>query len=176
MKKTAACLAITSSILLSTATLLQGAEQKITFNTERIEFKSGTNPIMCQDICSKKSGPDAKSLLSQGWKIVSSSPKQVIGEDYWFVPCNTCKPHGCTCIGTEYLLQRDEPAPGFETSNQRLEAPDRIQRGGNYTPNVETSINELDLLKKKNQLLINEISILKQENETLKKLLRSKLK
>ena len=104
MKETALCLALISSILLFTATLLQAAEQKIIFNTEKIEYKSGTSSKRCQDICSRRSGPDAKSLLSEGWKIVTSSPKEVIGEHYWYTPCNGCEPHGCTCIGTEYTL------------------------------------------------------------------------
>ena len=174
MKKTAVCFARISSILLFTATLLHAAEQKIIFNAEKIEYKSGTSSMRCQDICSRRSGPDAKSLLSEGWEIVNSSPKEVIAENYWYTPCNTCQPHGCTCIGTEYILQRDAPAPRAETSNNETEAPDKFNRSGRYAPNVETSINELELLKKKNELLIKEISSLKQENEKLKSQLRSK--
>jgi hypothetical protein len=90
-------------------------------------------------------------LVSEGWKIVSSSPKEVIGEDYRYVPCNTCEPHGCTCIGTEYILQGERPAPKVETTN-----------------------NDLDLLKKENQVLKQEIKLLKHENENFRNQIKSK--
>jgi len=153
MKKSAACLALISSILFFTATLVQAAEQKIVFNTKKIEYKSGTSSKRCQDMCNKRSGQDATYLLADGWKVVNTSPKEVIAEKYWYVPCNACEPHGCTCIGTEYLLERDNPAP-----------------------KMEISINELDLLKKENGSLKQEISILKQEIEKLKKQMKSNQK
>jgi hypothetical protein len=174
MKETALCLALISSILLFTATLLQAAEQKIIFNTEKIEYKSGTSSKRCQDICSRRSGPDAKSLLSEGWNIVNSSPKEVIGEKYWYTPCNGCEPHGCNCIGTEYILQLDDPAQKVETSKNELDAIDKNKRTGVNAPKVETSKNELDLLKKENELLKQEITLLKQENENLKNQIKSK--
>ena len=198
MKKTALCLALFSSILLFTATL-QAAEQRIIFNTEKIEYKSGTNSKKCQDICSRKSGPDAKSLLSEGWKIVTSSPKEVVGEHYWYTPCRGCEPHGCTCIGTEYTLQRDTPArkvetpnrevdaqdknkrtevqvPKVETPNSEVDAQDKNKQTELHAPKVETSSNELDLLKKENELLKQENTLLKQENENLKNQIKSKQK
>jgi hypothetical protein len=168
MKKTAVSLAYISSILLSIATLLHAAEQKIVFKTEKIEYKSGTSSKKCQEICSRKSGPDTKSLLSEGWKIATSSPKEVIGEYYWYTPCNGCEPHGCTCIGTEYILQKDDPAPKVETPNSEVDALDKNKRTRLHTPKVETSSNELELLKKENELLKQEITSLKQENENLK--------
>ncbi len=174
MKKTAVCLARISSILLLTANLLHAAEQKIIFNTEKIEYKSGTSSKKCQDICSRRSGPDAKSLLSEGWKIVTSSPKEVIGEYYWYTPCNGCEPHGCTCIGTEFILQKDDLAPKVETSNNKLDALDKNKRAGLQAAKIETSKNELDLLKKENELLKQEITLLKQENENLKDQIKSK--
>jgi hypothetical protein len=176
MKKTAVCLARISSILLFTATFLHAAEQKTIFNTEKIDYKSGTNSKKCQDICSRRSGPDAKSLLSEGWKIVTSSPKEVIGEYYWYTPCNGCQPHGCTCIGTEYILQKDGPAPKIETSNRELDALDKYKRTGLHAPKVETSSNELDLLKNEIELLKQENTLLKQENENLKNQIKSKQK
>ena len=176
MKEAALCFALISSILLCTATFLQAAEQKIIFNTEKIKHESGTSSKRCQDICSRRSGPDAKSLLSGGWKIVSSSPKEVIGEGYWYAPCNGCEPHGCTCIGTEYILQKDEPAPKVEASNSGLEALDKNKRTGLQAPKVETSNNELDHLKKENELLKQEITYLKQENENLRNQIKSKQK
>jgi hypothetical protein len=152
MKKTAVCLSLIWLVLLCTATLGPAAEQKIVFTSESIEYKSGTGPKKCQDMCSKRSGPDAKSFLSAGWKIVTSSPKKEIAEQYWYVPCNSCEPHGCTCIGTEYLLQKEDTVvPKIETSNSEQ----------------ETLENDYDLLKQ-------EIKILKQEIEDLKKQIQSK--
>lgn len=151
MKKTAACLAFISSVLLFTATFVSAAEQKIVFTTESIEYKSGTGPKRCQDICSKKSGPDVTALLSEGWKIVDTSHKKIIGEQYRYVPCPTCSPHGCTCIGTEYILEKDVTAVKIETSN-----------------------NEVDQLKNEKDLLREEIILLKQEIENLKNQLKSK--
>jgi len=174
MKKTALSFALISSILLLTATFLQAAEQKIIFNTEKIEYKSGTSSKKCQDTCSRRSDPDAKSLRSEGWKIATSSPKEVIGEHYWYTPCNGCQPHGCTCIGTEYVLQKDGPIPKVETPNSEADALDKNKRTGLHAPKAETLNKELDLLKKENELLKQEISLLKQENKNLKNQIKSK--
>ncbi|NVN92889.1 MAG: hypothetical protein HXX11_20155 [Desulfuromonadales bacterium] len=151
MKKTAVCLSLISLLLLFTATLLQAVEHNIVFNTERIEHKSGTSSERCQELCRKRSGPDVKELRTDGWIMVSSSSKEAIGERYSYTPCNTCEPHGCTCIGTEYILQRESPAP-----------------------KVEISINELDLLKSENASLKQEITLLKLEIEKLKNHIKSK--
>lgn len=176
MKKTAVCLALISLLVLSIATLLQAAEQKIVFNSESIEYKSGTGSTRCQDKCNRRSGPDIKSLLSAGWKIVRSSSKKVVGEDYWYVPCNACEPHGCTCLGTEYLLQKDEPLPKVETSINKHDDRDINQRTGVYDSKSESSINELDRLKNENVILKHENTLLKQEIEKFKNLIKSKKK
>jgi hypothetical protein len=174
MRKTAVCIAQIATILLFSATLLHAAEQKIIFNTERIEYESGTGAKQCQAKCSRRSGPDAASLLSAGWKIVSSSPKEEVAENYWYTPCNTCSPHGCTCFGTEYILQRDAPAPRVESTIYEPDSRDNYNRSGFTPQETEASNSELELLKKKNELLIKEISSLKQENEKLKNQLRSR--
>ncbi|MHC1699053.1 MAG: hypothetical protein AB9919_13540 [Geobacteraceae bacterium] len=150
MKQIAACFTFILSLLLFTTTFGRAAEKKIIFNTESIEYKSGTGPKRCQDLCNKRSGPDANSLVLEGWKIVNSSPQKVVGEQYRYVPCPTCSPHGCTCIGTEYLLQKDDAAP-----------------------KVETSSNELDVLKNEKDVLKQEIILLKREIELLKKQIKS---
>lgn len=149
MKKTAVCLVFISSALLFVETVAQAAEQKIVFTTKSIEYKSGTGPKRCQDICREKSGPELSMLLGEGWKIVSSSPKKMTGEQYRYAPCPTCEPHGCICIGTEYLLQKDV-----------------------IVPKGETSIGNLDQLKTEKDLLKEEILMLKQEIEILKKQLQ----
>jgi hypothetical protein len=194
MKKTAVLLAGISSLLLFTASALPAAERKIIFNSERIKYESGTGARQCQAKCGRRSGPDARALLSAGWKIVSSSPKEVIAENYRYVPCNSCEPHGCTCFGTEYVLQRDPPAPGAEFPNNEQSAPDEVKQTmlhgkkadtANEGPGApdkskqgalrsETPCKELDLLKKENELLKQENTFLKRENEILRKQIESK--
>jgi hypothetical protein len=174
MMKIALCLAGITSILLFSANLLHAAEQKIIFNAESIKYESGTGSKQCQVKCSRRSGPDVKSLLSKGWEIVSSAPKEVIAENYWYVPCNTCEPHGCTCIGTEYILQSDAPAPKVENTINEPDAPDKNKQSGLLAPKVETSTGELDLLKKEIELLKQENTLLKQENQNLKNQIKSK--
>jgi hypothetical protein len=168
MKRTAVCLALISLNLLFSSTVLQAAEQKIIFNTENIDYKSGTSSKMCQEMCRKKSGPDAKSLVSEGWRIVSSFPKKVIAEDYWYVPCNACKPHGCTCIGTEFTLQKDGPVTKAGIPKNELDAQNNNKQTGLHSPQVETVKNELELIREERDLLQQEITILKHEIETLK--------
>ncbi len=173
MKKTALSLACIASILLFTTAPVHAAEKKVLFNTESIKHESGTGAEWCQQKCSRKSGTDVKSLLSEGRKIVGSTAKEVIGEQYWYVPCNTCSPHGCICIGTEYILEKDGPAQQIEAKSTAVEAP--VKNALTVLPpqKVETSINELDLLKKENDLLKQENAVLKQENEALRNQLRS---
>lgn len=151
MKKTGVCLALALLLLQFMAPFSHAVEQKTLFATERIEHKSGTSSKKCQDMCSKRSGPDLTSLLADGWVMVSSSHKEVIAEKYWYIPCSTCEPHGCTCIGTEYILRNDQPVT-----------------------KVEISKNELERLKQENGLLKRELSLLKQEIESLKTQIKSK--
>ena len=103
--KTGVC-AVCLVVGLLIAGTVQASEQKIIFNAQSISFKSGT--ANCQELCNKRSDPPVATLLSSGWKIVSASPKEVIGLDYWYVPCSTCEPHGCTCKGVEYVLEQQE--------------------------------------------------------------------
>jgi hypothetical protein len=149
MKKTALCLARISAILLLTAPLLHAAEQQTIFNTESIQHESGTGAEMCQEKCRRKSGPDVKSLLSMGWKIVSSSPKEVVGEVYRYIPCNTCEPHGCICIGTEYVVQRDDQAPRAETPDKGAEPRENEKRTVIQAPKAETPVNAPEALDNK---------------------------
>lgn len=174
MKNTALCLAGISSILLFSTTLVNAAEKKLVFNTESIKYESGTGSERCSDKCSRRSGPDVKSLLSGGWKIVGSSAKEVIAEQYWYVPCNTCSPHGCVCIGTEYILQKDEGAPEVETSGKVFAAPENDARSVVQPVKAEPAEPELERLKKENDVLKKENALLRQENETLRNQLGSK--
>jgi hypothetical protein len=174
MKKTAFLLACFFSILLFTATPSDAAEQKIVFNTEKLKYESGTGPKQCQDKCNRRSGPDVNLLLSEGWKIIGSSPKEVVGENYRYAPCNTCEPHGCVCIGTEYVLRMDTPAAKVETSSTGYYTPSEVPQIRVESPKDEPLINEIELLKKKNELLLREISILRRENEELRNQLKSR--
>ncbi len=151
MKRTALCFASALSILLFSAAPGHAAEQKVIFVAESIKHESGTGARVCQERCGKRSGPDPTTLVSDGWKIVKSTPKEVVVEQYWYTPCNVCEPHGCSCIGTEYLLERDETVPPVAASNK-----------------------ELDLLKKENELLRQENASLRRENENLANQLKSK--
>jgi hypothetical protein len=176
MKKTALSLACMASILLFSTAPAHAAEKKILFNTESIKHESGTGAEWCQDKCRRRSGPDVKSLLSEGWKIASSSSKEMIGEQYWYVPCNTCSPHGCICIGTEYILEKDGPDQQIEAKSTVVDTPGKDTRTVLTPPKVETAKDERDLLKEENDLLKQENALLKQENETLRNQLRTKQK
>ena len=173
MKKFSVFFVIFFAVLLCLASLVQAAEQKSIFNTESIEYKSGTGSKRCQEKCTRKSGPDIQSLLSEGWKIVSSSRKKVVEEEYWYVPCNTCEPHGCNCIGTEYVLQKDEPAPIADKTVATADTRDNNQQSEVSAPKGESSITELERLKNESVLLKQEISELKQEIEKLKNQIKS---
>ncbi len=172
MMKTAGVLFVISSIILCQAANLFAWEQKTTFNTESVKFESGTGQERCQDRCSRRSGPGVESFLSQGWRITSSSPKEIIGEDYYYIPSNTIQPRGCTCIGTEYVLERNEPAQRLETENSAPYPPYQAAQTGVNASGAGSQINEIELLRKKNELLLKEIMTLRRENEKLKAQLR----
>lgn len=141
MKKSAFLLTMILSFILISATFSHATERTTVFRYESIKYKSGTGAMRCQAMCAGKSGPDTKALLSEGWKIVGTSPREVVAESYWFTPCSACEPHGCSCIGTESVLEREKPAPI-----------------------VKIPESELNLLKKENELLKKENTSLKQEN------------
>ncbi|MEA5114288.1 MAG: hypothetical protein VB050_09680 [Geobacteraceae bacterium] len=176
MNKTTLCLAFISSILLFSNAPVHADEKKIIFNTESIKYETGTGSERCRAQCERKSGPDAKSLLSEGWKIVSSSAKEIIGEHYSYTPCNTCLPHGCICIGKEYVLRKDEPAQVIETRSNVIDSTGNNNKTVLQPLNDETVKNELDLLKKEIDMLKQENGLLKKEIETLRYQLGSKQK
>ena len=142
---------------LFVASLSHAAEQKILFKADSIKYRSGTGESVCQERCDRRS-KDINALISNGWRIVSSSPKDVIAAEYAYVSCSTCKPLGCTCVGTEYVLQKDDPPT--PTPEPKIEAPNK----------------EMELLKKEIELLKQEISLVRQENENLKDQLKTQHK
>lgn len=175
MKKNALCIAIISTFFLVSTNPLNAAEKKIIFNAERVKYESGTGVERCRDKCGRRSDPDVKSFLSEGWKIVGSSPKQVTAEHYRYTPCPTCLPHECICFGTEYVLQKGEPAPVIEAKSAASDAPDKEKRAVLHPP-AEHPMSELELLKKENDTLKQENALLKKEVETLRKRLGSQQK
>lgn len=65
------------------------AEQKIIFNVETISYKKDTGSEKCQEICSEKySDPTVESLITNGWRIISSSPKEAPGRNFLPLPVN----------------------------------------------------------------------------------------
>jgi hypothetical protein len=171
MRITGTPFALSLIILFSTTNLLAW-EQKTTFNTDTIKFESGTGQVRCQDRCMRKSGPGVESLLSQGWRIISSTPKEITGEDYYYIPSNASNPRGCKCIGTEYVLERDQPAPRAESADTGPYPPYQQPQAGVTANGAVSQINEIELLRKKNELLLKEIMTLRRENETLRNQMR----
>lgn len=167
MGKTALCLAGIAAILLFTAPLLHAVERSIVFNTESMEFREGTGAERCKERCARRSGADVGALLSEGWKIVGSAPHKVVAEGYWFTPCSSCQPHGCTCIGTEYRLERDTPAAKAEP-RQESRAGEAKGRSALHEANIEAA-GELDLLRREIESLKRENGALRREIEELKK-------
>jgi uncharacterized small protein (DUF1192 family) len=138
------------------------AEQKIIFGLETIKHQKDTKPASCELLCSYKDAkPGVDELIKEGWKIVTTSPKEIIASElqthYFDYPNGTRKSliYGCDCVGTQYVLQKEEIAPA---------------------PKVDTQNKEVELLKKETELLKQEIALLKQENETLKAQLKPKKK
>lgn len=168
MKSTALRFACISLILLFATAPAHAVERKSVFNTESLKYESGTGAERCRAKCGRWSGPDVKSLHSEGWKIISSFPKEVIAEQYWFTPCNTCRPHGCVCIGTEYVLQRDETALKAEAGSTVHDDSAKDTRTALLPARSEALKNELDLLKKEIDSLKQENTLLKQEIEALR--------
>jgi hypothetical protein len=100
-----ACLFFTTAV---------SAEQKIIFKVESISYKSGTGSDICQGFCNlKQDNSSIDEMLSQGWRIISSSPKEVIVENYHYYKYSD--PTGCTCKGTQYVLQKDETVHGAKS-------------------------------------------------------------
>jgi hypothetical protein len=149
MKLSALFVLIITCLLFATTV---SAEQKIIFKVESISYKSGTGSDFCQGICDlKQDRSSIDEMLSQGWRIISSSPKEVIGDRYHYY--KHIEPTGCTCIGNQYVLQKDDPIP--------IEKPD-------------VSSKKEELLKKEIELLKRENDLLKQENKNLKNKLKLK--
>ena len=137
---------------LSIVSIAWASEQKVIFELESTKSR-GVSRHTCDSECTiiPKIGrfPKASELLKDGWRIISSSPKEVIQVDYTTVADLTT---GCTCVGTQYVMQKDDP------------------------PKSDVPSKEVELLKKETELLKQEIAVLKQENENLKAQIKPKHK
>lgn len=148
-----------NTIFLSLATgvlfnpnISTAVEQKILFNVESVRYKADSAPY-CQGICLEEyTDPPIEKMLKQGWRIISSSPKEALGSPYEYTGTRA---YGCTCVGTQYILQKDNP-----TSISKTDSPSKNK----------------EMLNKENELLKRENDLLKQENEKLKMQLNSKQK
>ena len=139
-------MALVTTTILAISALAYAVEQKTVFTTSDLEYRSGTGKERCQEKCRGKSVPDLNGLMTEGWRVVNSSPKKLVAEDYLYVPCSSCQPHGCICIGTEHVLRRDTPPPA----------------------KIVIPVSELDALKMENARLKEELDRLKQENGKLR--------
>jgi hypothetical protein len=132
-------------------------EQKIVFTVDSFKLRGSKATVeKCARACRVKYG-DGKlePLLADGWKIVSSTAKEAVCMEDWAVFPGDPLVQGCSGVGTQYVVQKDDPAP---------------------VAKVETSNKEVELLKKENDLLKQEIALLKQENENLKNQIKTKQK
>lgn len=132
--------------ILITATMFAGnvnAEQAFVFKLDSIRVRPERKADACQIQCSftdslvPYSLPPLEERLKLGWKVVSTTAKTILAQGN--------SDYTCTCVGTEYVLQKEEQA-----------AP--VPQGAGEA-----------LLKKEIELLQKEISLLKQENELLKR-------
>lgn len=142
---------------LFVSNVVMAAEQKIVFVVDYFKLRgSKTTAEKCERSCSVKFNTGKlEPLTSTGWKIVSSTSKEAICVDDWAVAPGYPLTLGCSGIGTQYVLQKDDPI---------------------LEPKAEVPNKEVELLKKETELLKQEIALLKQENENLKAQLKPKQK
>jgi len=130
-------------VLLGSASLVY-AEQKMLFNVESVQHTTAMSTKTCQTACDEKyNDPPLPEMQTLGWKIITATAKEAVGIDY---DPNNGYPWGCTCKGTQYVLQKED-SPTTPSKNEKL-------------------------LKQENKLLKREIILLKQENENLKEKLK----
>lgn len=83
------------AIIMFVAILVVGCDskQKVIYQVDSMEYRQGGYPS-CNKDCGEIS-EDLQTHLSDGWEVVTSSPKNhPMSSSY------------CTCIGTEYVLKK----------------------------------------------------------------------
>ncbi len=92
--------------------------------------------------CAAKCGDcGLQNLLSEGWIVVLKTPKEIIKEEWW---SGGGINFGCTCIGTQYVLSKGEKKVGVTNNTDKT---------------AELLKNEIELLKKENEMLKQKIKV-----------------
>lgn len=79
-------------------------QQKIVYTVDSMKYKNEfLTQLACEKACNNASD-SVQSYLSDGWRIVASSPKQMPGLMAFE---SSVTSDGCTCIGTEYVLEKE---------------------------------------------------------------------
>jgi hypothetical protein len=109
-------------LIFMLASNMAAAEQELLFCSQSTQYGNLTGASRCQEMCGKYTC-DLKARLSSGWKIVTSSPKEEIAEKWEEIDTRaaakafmgpkmaTVGQYGCTCKGTEYVLEQAEDKP-----------------------------------------------------------------
>ncbi|MDD2734567.1 MAG: hypothetical protein PHF56_11550 [Desulfuromonadaceae bacterium] len=139
--------------------MASASEQKRIYNST--SFNAAPDSMSyCGSLCESKDAA-IDTFLASGWKIVSSSQKEIVAQNYESFPFkrrvgiwDQDQPPryiGCTCKGTEYVIEKNELNNKIEPTNE-------------LTDNFKK---ENELLVKENDLLKREIEMLKKENSNL---------
>ena len=112
---------------LLASNISSAGDQKMLFNVESISYKEHTGSALCEQKCtSKYNDPPLEQMQKEGWRIVSSGSKEAIGVDYYdytstFGDSASVYAFGCTCKGTQYVLEKIDSTPiEASKSNQLL--------------------------------------------------------
>ena len=132
MRKSFLCLVIVGLIFMVMPNIA-AAEQELLFCSQSTQYGNLTGASRCQEMCGKYKC-DLKAQLSSGWKIVSSSPKEEITEKWEEIDTRaaaqafmdpkmaTVGQYGCTCKGTEYVLEKAEDKPPAKKSKSKKDS------------------------------------------------------
>lgn len=132
----------------SVVTSTLAAEQQILFCAESISYtkdRYGANENLCLKSCREFSSSDClQEKTDAGWVIASATSKSVPSREQWF--------GACSCVGTQYILNRPDEKPSSPTSNSEISLLNK----------------EIELLKKENEMLKKDAEIFKKETTMLK--------
>jgi len=100
------------------------SKQETIFCVEFVSFGKLTGESKCNDLCSKYSRCEKETRLSgrSGRKILSSETKKIVKEEWQYMDTRGIRridptvplqigQFGCTCNGTEYVLEEPENKP-----------------------------------------------------------------
>ena len=155
---------VAGSLLLNNICI--ASEQMTVWEPESYILRGKTTEEKCQRACNVARFNTGKiaPLISSGWKILSSTPKEVVCIDTWAGSPRDPIVMGCSGTGTQYVLQKEEPAP---VAKAEVTAP--VAKAEVPGKEEELSKREIDLLKRENDLLKQEIESLKAKIEAMQK-------